>query len=153
LLTPVCRIVATRRGYVATPRADRWHAKPTALLGGVSIVAVTLVFGATLDLRGYVPALIGASLLIAGFGLVDDLVPLKASTKLIAQIVVASILLFFGLRLHWTTSMVGDAMLTMFWIVGVTNAFNLLDNMDGLCAGTALIAGACLLIRMLGGDD
>ena len=42
--------------------------------------------------------------------------------------------------------MIGDSMLTLFWIVGITNAFNLLDNMDGLCAGTALIAGAFLLI-------
>src|SRR5204863_1694857 len=58
----------------------------------------------------------------------------------------ASLLLFWGFRLHWSPSLAGDTMLTLFWIVGITNAFNLLDNMDGLCAGTVLIAGAFLLI-------
>src|SRR5436190_486006 len=82
---------------------------------------------------------------IAAFGFVDDVLSLKPSTKLIAQVVVASALLFFGYRLHWTTSLVGDAMLTLFWIVGITNAFNLLDNMDGLSAGIATIAGVFLL--------
>ena len=76
---------------------------------------------------------------------------LKASTKLIVQITVASMLLFFGYRLEWTSSLVGDAMLTLFWIVGITNAFNLLDNMDGLCAGTTLIAGAFLLAGFVNG--
>src|SRR6185312_1333333 len=61
------------------------------------------------------------------------------------------LLLFFGYRLQWTESMIGDAMLTLFWIVGITNAFNLLDNMDGLCAGTALIAGGFLLIGFVSG--
>jgi UDP-GlcNAc:undecaprenyl-phosphate GlcNAc-1-phosphate transferase len=70
---------------------------------------------------------------------------LKPSTKLVAQVVAASVLLFFGYRLHWTTSLVIDAMLTLFWIVGITNAFNLLDNMDGLCGGIAAIAGAFVL--------
>src|SRR4029077_4902789 len=86
---------------------------------------------------------------IAAFGFADDVLSLKPSTKLIAQIVVASGLLFFGYRLHWTTSLVGDAMLTLFWIVGITNAFNLLDNMDGLCAGIATVAGVFVLGGLL----
>src|SRR5205085_11930605 len=93
--------------------------------------------------------IIACGALVAAFGLVDDLLSLKASTKLIFQIIVASMLLFFGYRLEWTSSLVGDTMLTLFWIVGVTNAFNLLDNMDGLCAGTTLIAGAFLTIGFI----
>ncbi len=88
-------------------------------------------------------------MLLAGFGFLDDVFSLKASTKLIAQITVASVLLFFGYRLRWTESLLGDAMLTLFWIVGITNAFNLLDNMDGLCAGTTLVAGTFLLIGIV----
>ena len=60
-------------------------------------------------------------------------------------------LLFFGYRLNWLHSITLDSLLTLVWIVGMTNAFNLLDNMDGLCAGIALIVGAALLIDLLPG--
>src|SRR3954462_9406884 len=149
-LTPVCRELAKRYGFVAKPKADRWHRRPTALFGGVAIAAVTLGLGLTLGVSSPVAPLLLTAAMIAGFGLVDDLMSLKASTKLIAQVTAASVLLLFGFRLQWVDSMIGDAMLTLFWIVGVTNAFNLLDNMDGLCAGTALVAGAFLLIGMVG---
>ena len=76
---------------------------------------------------------------------------LKPSTKLIAQIALASVLLFFDYRLNWLDSITLDMLLTLVWIVGMTNAFNLLDNMDGLCAGIAMIVGAALLIDLLPG--
>ena len=145
-LTPVCRYVAKRAGYVAAPTADRWHKKPTALLGGVAISVATL--GTAIATGRFADhwEIILCGAFISAFGLADDLLSLKASTKLIAQVMVASLLVFFGYRLEWTTSLVGDTMLTLFWIVGITNAFNLLDNMDGLCAGTTLIGGTFLLI-------
>jgi UDP-GlcNAc:undecaprenyl-phosphate/decaprenyl-phosphate GlcNAc-1-phosphate transferase len=150
VLTPVCRALAQRYGFVARPKHDRWHKRPTALFGGVAIALVTLGLGLTLGLQPAVTPLLVTAAMIAAFGLVDDALSLKASTKLIAQVTAASVLLLFGFRLQWLDSMVGDAMLTLFWIVGVTNAFNLLDNMDGLCAGTALIAGTFLLIDLVG---
>lgn len=144
-LTPVCRLVAVRLGYVALPKEDRWNKHATPLFGGVAIVASTVAVTAMLEpLRGDWP-LLGCAAAIAAFGFADDILSLKPSTKLIAQVIVASALLFAGYRLNWIDSLVGDAMLTLFWIVGITNAFNLLDNMDGLCAGVALIAGASLL--------
>ena len=84
-------------------------------------------------------------------GLVDDVLSLKPATKLIAQIGLASALLVFGYRLNWLESMTLDLLLTLVWIVGMTNAFNLLDNMDGLCAGIAMIVGAALMIDLLPG--
>jgi UDP-GlcNAc:undecaprenyl-phosphate/decaprenyl-phosphate GlcNAc-1-phosphate transferase len=61
---------------------------------------------------------------------------------------------YFGYRLHWFESLTLDALLTLFWIVGVTNAFNLLDNMDGLSAGIGVIVAGALLIGALeAGDD
>jgi UDP-GlcNAc:undecaprenyl-phosphate GlcNAc-1-phosphate transferase len=147
-LTPLCRIVAHRLGYVAKPSEARWHKKPTALFGGVAIAATTLCLGVVVGPDPRLWLVIVCALATAAFGLVDDVLSLKASTKLIMQITVASVLLFFGLRLHWTGSLVGDSMLTLFWLVGITNAFNLLDNMDGLCAGTALVAGLFLLLGM-----
>jgi UDP-GlcNAc:undecaprenyl-phosphate GlcNAc-1-phosphate transferase len=147
-LTLLCRLGAHRLGFVAKPSEDRWHKRPTALFGGVAIAATTLCLGAAGALDARLWLLMACGLAIAAFGFVDDVLSLKASTKLIVQITVASVLLFFGLRLHWTGSLVGDSMLTLFWIVGITNAFNLLDNMDGLCAGTTLVAGLFLLLGM-----
>ena len=144
-LVPACRALAFRLNCVARPSADRWHKRPTPLLGGVAIVATvflgTLVFGIAEELAKFLLA----GVLIFIVGVTDDLLTLKPATKLIAEIGVASILVFFGFRLEWSASLTLDLLLTMTWIVGVTNAFNLLDNMDGLCAGVALIAGATLL--------
>jgi UDP-GlcNAc:undecaprenyl-phosphate GlcNAc-1-phosphate transferase len=148
VLTPLCRFAAHRLGYVAKPKEDRWHTRSTALFGGVAIVIATLTAGLTIGSTVALWPLVVSGLLIATFGFIDDVLSLRASTKLIAQITVASILIFFGYRLQWTESMIGDAMLTMFWIVGITNAFNLLDNMDGLGAGTTLVAGVFLLIGL-----
>ena len=148
-LTPICRSVALRFGLTATPKADRWHQKPTALFGGVAIVVPTLALGATLPL-GEVWQLLTCGGAVAAFGAVDDYFSLKASTKLIVQIALAAVLVFFGYRLEWTRSLTGDLMLTLFWIVGITNAFNLLDNMDGLCAGTVLVAGGFTLAGIAG---
>lgn len=145
LLTPLCRYVARRFGFVAKPNEDRWHKKPTALFGGVAIAFTSIALGVVIGPDDRLWQLLGCGVIVSAFGLVDDILSLKASTKLIMQISVASALMFFGYRLNWTESMVADAMLTLFWIVGITNGFNLLDNMDGLCAGITLIAGTFLL--------
>jgi UDP-GlcNAc:undecaprenyl-phosphate GlcNAc-1-phosphate transferase len=149
ILTPVCRRAAVQLGFVAKPQEDRWHKKPTALFGGVAIALPVLVIALTLSPDRSLWQLVAAGAAIAAFGLVDDIMSLKPSTKLIVQITVASFLLFYGWRAHVTQSMIGDAMLTLVWIVSITNAFNLLDNMDGLCAGTALIAAGFLLIGIV----
>jgi len=149
-LTPACRALAHRLGFVARPRADRWGRRPAALFGGVAIVATVLTVAAGSGVASNLWPLLLAGTLLAGVGLADDILSLKPATKLIAQISVGSLLLFFGYRLHWTESAIADAMLTLFWTVAITNAFNLLDNMDGLCSGIVLIAGACLLAGSTG---
>ena len=148
-LVPVCRLVAHRFGYVAKPSEDRWHRRPVALFGGVAI-ALTL-FGGTVAFGGLreLSVILACGTIIFVVGLVDDVVTLKASTKLIVQIALASVLLFFRYRLNWIPSLTLDMMLTLVWVVGMTNAFNLLDNMDGLCAGIALIVGTALLFDLL----
>src|SRR3954467_3297612 len=95
LLTPVCRALAQRFGFVATPKADRWHKKPTALFGGVAIALTTVSLGATVGNDSMLWQLLACGGVIAAFGLVDDIMSLKASTKLIVQVTVASALLFF----------------------------------------------------------
>jgi UDP-GlcNAc:undecaprenyl-phosphate/decaprenyl-phosphate GlcNAc-1-phosphate transferase len=151
-LVPLCRALAVKRGHVAHPRQDRWSKRPTALFGGVAIVLS--VFGLTLiggDLRSLALPLVAGALIFV-VGLTDDLLSLKPSTKLVAEIALASLVVLFN-RLHWTELVAVDMMLTLVWLVGVTNAFNLLDNMDGLCAGITLIAGVALLAGLLGRPD
>ncbi len=144
-LVPVCKWIAFRVGCVAAPKSDRWHKKATPLLGGVAIVLPVLVgvivSGDVLE-HG---TLVACAALIALVGLLDDMVTLSPATKLVAQIALASLFVFMGYRLHWVESLTLDSLLTLFWVVGITNAFNLLDNMDGLCAGIALIAGTAFL--------
>jgi len=149
-LVPACRTLAFRLNCVARPASDRWHKRPTPLLGGVAIVATVMVGALIFGVGAAQLKLLLAGALIFVIGITDDLISLKPTTKLIAEIAVASILVFFGFRLQWTSSLTIDLLLTMTWIVGVTNAFNLLDNMDGLCAGVALIAGITLLASASG---
>jgi UDP-GlcNAc:undecaprenyl-phosphate/decaprenyl-phosphate GlcNAc-1-phosphate transferase len=152
-LVPVCRLVAIRMGYVARPKADRWSPRQTALLGGGAIGTVALTGGWLVDEGGHLRVLLVAGAGVFVLGLVDDLVSLRPSTKLVVEITLASVLVYFGYRLHWFESLTLDALLTLFWIVGVTNAFNLLDNMDGLCAGIGLIVAAALLVGVLEAGD
>jgi UDP-GlcNAc:undecaprenyl-phosphate GlcNAc-1-phosphate transferase len=151
VLVPFCRLVAIRLGYVARPREDRWNRRPVALFGGVGIAVVLFACAIILGVAFEQPVLIITAAAMFVTGLVDDVLSLKPATKLIAQIGLASVLLFFDYRLNWLESTTLDMLLTLVWIVGLTNAFNLLDNMDGLCAGVAMIVGAALMIDLLPG--
>lgn len=145
-MTLVVRRLARRTGIVAHPRADRWHRRPTPLLGGVAIVTgfavPILVLGQAKDVA--VPVVLG--LVVAGVGLADDIRRLNPGTKLTVQMTVAAVALFLGYRLAWTGSVTFDLLLTLLWLVGLTNAFNLLDNMDGLAAGVAAVGSTAYLV-------
>jgi len=152
VFVPIARTVATRLGFVAKPREDRWHKRPVALFGGVAIAASLFACVVLFGIGGELAVLVGAAAAMFAVGFVDDVLSLKPATKLIAQIAGASVLLFFGYRLNWIeSSHILDTILTLAWVVGMTNAFNLLDNMDGLCAGIALIVGGSLLVSLLPG--
>jgi len=146
-LTPLVRTFALRTGRVAVPKDTRWHKKETALMGGVAIfvstMAVWLVTASLLGWGSFRTPFLPIALCASGMfvlGLVDDLRTMDPQHKLAGQIVVASILVFLGFRLEWTSYKTIDLFLSIVWIVGITNAFNLLDNMDGLSAGVAFIA-------------
>jgi UDP-GlcNAc:undecaprenyl-phosphate GlcNAc-1-phosphate transferase len=150
LLTPLARALAHHKGVVAAPRKDRWHQKPTAMLGGVAIYQA-FALGCLIFAPEYAelyPILMAATLMFAT-GLVDDLVQIKPQMKLAAQLGVALIVVYAGGRLHWTNSEAVNVALTIFWLVGITNAINLLDNMDGLAGGVSWIASLFLLITFL----
>jgi UDP-GlcNAc:undecaprenyl-phosphate/decaprenyl-phosphate GlcNAc-1-phosphate transferase len=151
-LTPLARIFARRIGLVAPPRDDRWHRRPMALLGGPPIVIAALVglLGGIQRIPSHFFILwICGGLTIVTVGLLDDIVGLRASTKLIGQIVAATIPIYGGLGIPPFPRLLSFAV-TLLWIVGITNAFNLLDNMDGLAAGVAAIAAVFLCIHAAG---
>jgi UDP-GlcNAc:undecaprenyl-phosphate GlcNAc-1-phosphate transferase len=161
IATPIVRFVALKKGWIDLPSELRWHKKPTALLGGIAIyIGLATAFFFTADFSTIlthffrsdgsvqIPSpgaviCIGVTFLFV-LGLLDDFIHIKPQTKLIGQIIIASFAVFLGLRLHWFTSLTLDTMVTIGWIVGITNAFNLLDNMDGLCAGIGFIAALFL---------
>lgn len=149
LVTPRVRRFAVKYNYVAAPRADRWHKTPTGLFGGVAIFfsmmgAWLLSAAAFSAFSLLVPPLLPVALggtAIFFLGLADDISELNPQYKLIGQVVVASVLVIFGFRFDWFGSQTANLLVSVFWIVGITNAFNLLDNMDGLSAGIAAISG------------
>ena len=149
VLTPVAKRIALKAEVVASPKADRWHDRPIPLFGGVAVYAAVILAGAVLGvLDGPVLTVVAAGSAMFAVGLVDDIVALKPNTKLTAQIGVACGVLVMGLVLEWTRSPLLNALLTILWIAGVTNAFNLLDNMDGLCSGIAAIAGLAFVLSI-----
>ncbi len=139
--TWLVREQARRRGWMVVPRPDRWHQQPTALFGGVAIfvaLAAGLVF--LTPFRHPLPALL---LLTTGMflvGLADDAWELRPQAKLVAQLASGLFLHLLGFHFNAELPWLMDLAIVVFWVVAVTNAMNLLDNMNGLCAGVAVIA-------------
>jgi UDP-GlcNAc:undecaprenyl-phosphate/decaprenyl-phosphate GlcNAc-1-phosphate transferase len=135
-----------QRRLVAVPSSERWHDVPTPLFGGVGIFAGLTVGIWAAVAAGAIPAseqvggiYAGISLLFTA-GLVDDVRALSPKLKLGLQIAAAVIVLATGTGVELIHTHFVAWPLAIFWLVGMTNAFNLLDNMDGLAATLAGIA-------------
>jgi UDP-GlcNAc:undecaprenyl-phosphate GlcNAc-1-phosphate transferase len=136
------------RHAVAAPAANRWHTQPTPTLGGVAIFAglaagyAALVAAGTLTPDERLAGFFGGAAIVFVAGLLDDLRPLPAWAKLGAQLAAVALVVSTGtlveiIRTDWVAYP-----LTVVWLVGLTNAFNLLDNMDGLAGLVALTSSA-----------
>ena len=146
--TPIVRALARRFGAVAMPRNDRWHRRPTAMMGGIAIfVAVMATLPFLVQRSTEVWVVLGTSTLLFAVGLIDDFLKIKPYQKLIGQLIGVALVLYFGLVLPWTDSPSINMMITLFWLIGITNAVNMLDNMDGLSVGIAAIAAVFLGIN------
>jgi UDP-GlcNAc:undecaprenyl-phosphate GlcNAc-1-phosphate transferase len=153
-LTPVVRTLARRWGFVAKPKIDRWHKNPTAMMGGVGIWLAVIITYLTLvphTQQGWV--VVGAASFLFFVGLVDDWLHVKPYQKLIGQVIGAAIVVNYGLVLPWTRALPINMVITIFWLIGITNAINLLDNMDGLATGIAAIASCFLTFNFLSGNQ
>ncbi|WP_332317075.1 hypothetical protein, partial [Salinibacter sp.] len=146
LLTPLVIWLARRLEWVAYPREDRWHGRPTALMGGIAIYgAATIGLFVALPPEDVWAVWSGATLMFA-VGAVDDLARIQPAAKLAAQVVATGLLLYAGYAFgaHWPLWL--SLPVTLLWVLGITNAVNLLDNMDGLAAGIAGIAAVVMAV-------
>lgn len=158
---PMVRVLAFKFGAVDVPRdARRMHKSPIPRMGGLAIFFGFLVsylcFAETIEPK-HLGVLAGAIILVCT-GIIDDRRPLKATTKLIFQILAAAIPVAMGLRIEFLTNPItfsGKAMLnlsflsipvTIIWIIGLTNALNLIDGLDGLAGGISSIASVSLIV-------
>ena len=157
MLIPIIRRLSTRMGMISQPRDDRWHSRPVPTLGGigifiafiVSFASVSLVYKSSIEIHWGI--IIGATLIFL-LGLIDDLKHITPQAKLVGQILITTVVILFGYGTDFFSPRIQNPVLaqllnlfvTYMWIIGITNAINLLDNMDGLAAGISLFA-ACIL--------
>ena len=148
---------ARAKGLVAKPSSERWHKKPTALFGGVAIFASAM--GCAFFFLPAHPAWIGLGIgatFIFAVGVWDDLHAMVPAKKFIAQLIAACVFmtLYYGSSAPAEQPMSPWLFpLALVWIVGITNSFNLLDNMDGLSAGIAAIASLLLAVQAAAGGN
>jgi UDP-GlcNAc:undecaprenyl-phosphate/decaprenyl-phosphate GlcNAc-1-phosphate transferase len=164
LLTLPVRQFAFRIGMIDQPGARKIHQKPTPLLGGVAIytalVIALLVSDATQEFRSLVALIAGATLLLL-VGTLDDRGLLHHQVKLFVAMPAASVIvLASGIRAQVFSTLFrghidssADAILTVFWITGITASFSILDYMDGVCAGIATIAAVCITVLAILNDQ
>ena len=143
--TPLFAALARRSGLVVAPRKDRWHRAATPLLGGAAIAAGSLVALAVAlpsGREGLVLVLCAGAAF--GLGLLDDFRHFAPTTKLVGQVMLGAALFIGGIQVEIVSFPPIAFLLTVFWIVAMMNALNLIDNMDGLAAGIAAIAALML---------
>ncbi len=140
LLTPLAKFVALRLEILDHPADNKLHDSPVPYMGGLAILVSFIV--AIFSYRQTfweLSAILGFAVFLSIVGLIDDHRNVRPLGKLGAQVLAALGIFFFGVRVQLFSFLPLNLLLTVFWIVGITNAFNLLDNMDGLSVGTSAI--------------
>jgi len=144
ILTPIMRLIALKLKIVDIPGGRKIHEKPMPLLGGVAIaVAFSVALLANMVLERDVVLLLCGGVVVALMGLVDDWRGVSARLKLFIQILIVLVLIHSGIVLDLFPRTVWgywlNVLFTILWIIGLTNAMNFIDGMDGLAAGIGAI--------------
>ncbi len=147
--TPIARRIAPRLGVMDLPNPRKVHARPMPLLGGAAIIVASMValllFYDRFEVQQLFSILFGAAL-VSLLGIVDDRWGMKPLLKLLGQIFAAIILITSGVHVQSLPYDWLNFLVSLIWIVGLTNSFNLLDNMDGLSGGVAAVASAFFML-------
>ncbi|NQU16688.1 MAG: undecaprenyl/decaprenyl-phosphate alpha-N-acetylglucosaminyl 1-phosphate transferase [Candidatus Saganbacteria bacterium] len=168
LVTPLAEKLAFKIGAVDTPNERKIHSQIIPRFGGIAIFSgfltallvgllIAYYIGMDFQINSIIGIVLGASLILV-VGILDDIHSLKASTKFFWQIIAALIVYSFGVEISFLTNPFNGLVampayvsvpLTIFWIVGITNAINLIDGLDGLAAGvTAISAGTFFFVAL-----
>ncbi len=164
-ITPLIRFIAIKLNILDFPSESKIHKKPTPLLGGIPIFVafnLTIFLGILFNFeyleKFYTSKWISifiAQLIILGIGIYDDIKKTKPWVKFLFQILAGSLLIIFGFEITLMTNpFTGNSVhlgflsipITILWVVGITNALNLIDGLDGLAAGVSFIAGVTIFV-------
>jgi UDP-GlcNAc:undecaprenyl-phosphate GlcNAc-1-phosphate transferase len=163
LITPLIKRFAVRIKAIDIPRDERrMHKKPIPLLGGLAIYIsfiITLILKLGALKNSELGIIIGATIIVIG-GAIDDILELKPIWKLLFQLTAAVCLIVSGVSIQVLTNPFNNVNgfiniewfyipFTLFWVVGITNALNLIDGLDGLAAGVALISTITIFVIAL----
>lgn len=166
IFSPVAIKIAPKIGAIDIPKdGRRMHTKAMPRFGGLAIYLGTIVslaiYGGNND--KIIPVIIGGTLIYV-LGVVDDLKNLPAKVKFAGQLIVAVLMYYMGLRIRLITNYFGEGavhfgeavcfIVTVLWIVGITNTINLIDGLDGLAAGTTAVSSLCIAyVAYIHGDE
>jgi UDP-GlcNAc:undecaprenyl-phosphate GlcNAc-1-phosphate transferase len=156
ILTPFSIYLSQRLGLIDKPGKfpHKIHSTPTPLAGGTALIFCLILLSILFFNRWentFPKALVLASVIIYLFGLLDDIHGLSAAPKLLGQVLASAVLILSGVSVHFIGSLhltslspalvdLLDIALTLFWLIGVTNAMNMIDSMDGIALGLSGIA-------------
>lgn len=159
IITPFVKSFAHKVGAIDVPKDERRvHKVPIPRLGGlaiyISMMISILIFVENID-RSIIGIMIGATIIVI-IGVIDDIRPLSAKTKFLAQIIAAVVLVASDVRIDFITNPFDNVdgliflgmfsiPITIFWVIGITNTLNFIDGLDGLAAGVASISAMSLL--------
>lgn len=157
-MTPVAKKLAVKFGAVDIPKDERRvHSKPMPLMGGLAIyfgIFISSLIFLPID-KTLISIIIGGSIILIS-GVIDDIKGLSPRAKLVFQIIASIVLILGDVKIDAITNPFGKSgtllllngfsiPITIFWVVGITNTLNLIDGLDGLAAGVAMIASLSFL--------
>lgn len=159
LATPIVKSFAYKLGAIDVPKdARRMHKVPIPRMGGLAIflgfIISVLVFA---DITEQMKGILLGSVIIVVMGIIDDITPLRARLKFVVQILAALIPVYYGVQITYISNpnIFSDSPywhlgwlsipITVLWIVGLTNAVNLIDGLDGLAIGVSTISALTML--------
>lgn len=172
IATPVVAVLSRRKGWMAAPDPRRVHLTPTPEVGGLAMVAGFLValgvawswgqFDVLFERNSELLGVALAGVLMAGVGFADDIRDLSAPAKIAGTVVVGVVLVWFGVTMFYFRAPFLDVvylsndwtpLVTVLWLIGMSQAVNLIDGLDGLAAGIVAIASGSFFLYSQRLDD